>query len=374
MHTAHGSPPPLALFNFTPLPSGAPLTLTVPSGQCLALLGIGNDQENFTTLCAALAGHRHPVAGSLHVAGMDVTHTPTGHRRLGTIGQHTPLFPHLTVTENVLFPLRAEGRIPPADCQRRVTETLALTGLEALRNHRPARLTDEQVFRAQLARVLVTRPEVIVLDRPFTTLQPASISRLVALIEKLQRAIGLSTLLLTANRAEALLLGDRIGILENGQLLQCDTVPTLLDRPVCEQVAVAFGEANALTGKVLYCDDDTAELRLPSGETVEAMAAAGLEDNDLARICIPPDRLSVLFPRSLPVATEDSEGMLLCALVSARHLGTSIHMRFRMQDGAELIAHRPPVHLPKDLQPGRPALLAWQTASATAFPMDEKSG
>ncbi|KXV57213.1 ABC transporter ATP-binding protein [Acetobacter tropicalis] len=374
MHTTHGSPPPMALLNFTYHPTAPGLSFSVHTGRCVALLGIGDRSQDFASLSLALAGHIPVRAGSLQVSGENVTSQPAGHRKLATIGPHTPLFPHLSVAENCLFPLKARSQLSESAMHHRVSETLALTGLDAVRSVLPGKLTAEQTFRAQLARALILRPEAIVLDHPFTGLDHASVLRQIALLEKLQRAIGLSLLLLTHNRTEALLLGDVIGVMENGHLLQLGNAPTLLQRPASESVAVAFGEANVLTGKVLYTDDDCAELRLPSGETVEAMASHGLEEHDLAAICVPPDKLSVMFPRSATLAKEETEGMVVGTLVSARHLGTVIHIRFRMQDGGELIAHRPPVHTLKDLEPGRLALLAWQTANATAFPMDQKSG
>lgn len=371
MHTAHGLPP-LALSNFMAQPNAPGLTVRVAQGHCVALLGIGPDLQDFAPLTRALAGHTPAYGGTLSAGGVDVTQRPAGSRQIGTLGPHTPLFPHLSVNENILFPLKAAGRLSVSEMRYRTSETVALLGLDAVRDTSPRALTAEQTFRAQLARLLVLRPLAVVLETPFAGMDHSSTTRLVALLEKLQRAIGLSTLLLTHNRTEALLLGDTIGIMQNGALLQQGTAATLLQRPACEAVAVAFGEANSFTGKVLMLEDDCAELRLPSGETVEAMASPELEENDLATICVQPDRLSVLFPRSPDAA--DEPGMLLCSLVSARHIGNSIHMRFRLQDGAEIIVYRPPVHMPRELEPGRPALIAWQTANATAFPMDHKSG
>lgn len=373
MHTAHGSHPPLELHNLAFLPPLPGLSLHVAKGECVALLGIGTGHEDLTRLTDVLAGHMPSYGGQIRVGGEEVTHRPTGQRRLATLGAHAPLFPHLTLAENILFPLRAAGQVSAAECERRTLETLSLVGLDGRSALKAARLTPEQAVRGQLARALVMRPECLVLNAPFSTLDHAATTRMLALLEKLQRAIGLSLLLLTRDRTEALMAGDRIGILENGVLLQLATPPDLLSRPEHEQVAIAFGEANVLTGKVLYAEDDMAELRLPTGETVEVMAAPGLAEQDLANICIPPDRLSVMFPRQVTTQPEEPD-MLLCTLVSARHVGTAIHMRFRMRDGGELIAHRPPVHTLRDLEPGRVALLAWQTANATAFPMDQKTG
>lgn len=373
MHITHGSPLPLTLSHLVLKAGGPGLTVRLGQGQCVALLGIGPDLQDFTQLTRTLAGHAPPYAGMVLVEGHDVTSKPVGLRKLGILSPQSPLFAPLSVTENILFPLKADKRLTPAERQHRTAEIIALLGLDGIRNATPATLNAEQIFRTQLARLLVSRPAAVILQTPFAGMDHASTLRLGTLLEKLQRAIGLSVLLLTHNRTEALMLGDTIGIMHNGALLQLGTAATLLQRPASEDVATAFGEANALTGKVLYLEDDCAELRLPSGETVEAMAAPSLEENDLATICIPPDRLSVIFPRTTATDTEET-GLLACSLVTARHLGNSIHMRLRLSDGTEIIAHRPPVHLAQELTPGRRALVAWQTANATAFPMDQKSG
>lgn len=373
MHTAHGSPLPLTLSNLITKPGGPSLTVQVPQGQCVALLGIGPDLQDFSPLTRCLAGHTPAQGGHILVEGHDVTTAPVGQRRLGVLGPHSPLFSHLCVMDNILFPLKAAKQLSGPGMNHRAAETLALLGLDAVRNTQPAALNPEQDFRVKLARLLVLRPSTIVLENPFTGMDYSTTTRLITLLEKLQRAIGLSTLLLTHNRTEALLLGETIGIMQNDALLQLAPATTLLHRPASEAVAVAFAEANTLTGKVLLLADDCAELRLPSGETVEAMAAPGLEENDLATICVAPDRLSVMFPRTTLNAAEEP-GMVLCSLVTARHIGQSIHMRFRLHDGTEIMAYRPPVHLPRDLEPGRPAVVAWQPTSATAFPMDKKSG
>ena len=229
----------------------------------------------------------------------------------------------------------------------------------------------ELTFRVCLARLLVLNPGAIVLNNPFMHMDQATAMRLLSLLEKLQRAIGLSILLLTQSRTEAVMAADTIGIIKDGTLLQTGTAETLLSRPAHENVLTALGDANTLTGKVLSIEDDYAILRLPSGETVEAMSAPDLAADDLATICILPERLSVIFPRTAGAPAEEPD-LLVSTLVSARHTGNAIHMRFRLRDGTEITVCRPPVHQPRELQAGREAFLAWQTSSATAFPMDQR--
>lgn len=373
MPPAHGSPPALALTDLAVLPKASPLTLRLNAGNCIALLGIGSDTADLTALTEALAG-RTRTSGQIRIHGVEVGHMPQGARKIATMGVHAPLFPQLSVTDNILFPLRATGLLPKAEIGRRRDEVLALTGLDAVRSLSPRTLSAEQRFRAALARALVTSPDLLVLNQPMDGLPTQAARRSMMFLERLRQAIGLTSLFLTRDRTEAFIAADTIGVLDNGTLLQLADAPTLLNRPTTPGVALALGDANILTGKVLRIDDDVAELRLPSGETVEAMADADLAEHDLASICILPDRLSVLFPRAGAADNSAEAGDLMCTLVSAHHLGHSIVMRMRLCDGTEISLNRPPVHNPRELKAGRPALLAWQTRNATAFPMDKKTG
>lgn len=372
MLPAHGSLPALALTDFTVLPEAPPLALRLSSGCCMALLGIGPTTHDLNALTEALAG-RSRASGQICVYGVDVSHKPQGRRGIATVGGHAPLFDHLSVTDNILFPLRATGLLSPAEINRRRDEVLALTGLDAVRTFLPPALSTEQVFRAALARALITSPDLLVLNQPLKGMPPQAAKRSLAFLERLRQAIGLTSLFLTSDRTEAFMAANTIGVLDQGHLLQVADAPTLLNRPATPAVALALGDANILTGKVLRLDDDTAELRLPSGETVEAMADGDLAEHDLASICILPDRLSVLFPRQVEADNAAEAGDLPCTLVSAHHLGHTITMRMRLRDGTEITVNRPPVHTQRELSAGRPALLAWQTRNATAFPMDKKT-
>lgn len=377
----HGSPPALALHSFTVLPQAPAITLTLPKGDCVAVLGIVPDSQDLETLTARLTGQdtlRHPAdpphTARMLVAGVDVTSCPPGQRHVASCGVHAPLFGHLSVLDNILFPLRAHGVLDPHEILRQGHDLLALTGLDHARHQRADRLSAAQSFRAGLARALIQKPDVLILNQPFTGMDLQTSQQEQAMLDRLRHALGLSILLLTRQRSEALLSADEIAVMDNGALLQSADAPTLLNRPACPAVAVAMDDANVLTGKVLDIVDDTASLRLPSGETVEAMADHALAIDDLACICIPPDRLSILFPRgNMPAQEEAESGDVHCTLVSAHHLGRTIIMRLRSRDGTEITLHRPPVHTMRDLRPGRSGLVAWQARNAIAFPMDEKS-
>lgn len=353
-------------------PESPPLSFTVAEGECLALLDLSSSRDGLHRLVDALAGHQPPSAGRIATRGQDVTALPPGGRHIAVVGTRDPLFAHLTVRENVLFPLRARG-LARGDAARQGAQQLALLGLDAVADQPPAALTDGLRVRAAIARALATDPAVIICDNILSGLDTETRRDLHQRLGRLRRARGLNLLLLTHDRMDALLAARRIGILADGALLQLGDAASLLERPSCARVAAAIGQANLMVGLVHDIEDDIARIRLASGGEMEAMADPDLSAGDLAELCVRPNQIATLFPRQGGGA-EEEEGCLPATLVDSAHLGDVVELRFRLEDGAEMIVHRPPGTLPPRLSPGRPVLLAWQASGALAFPFDDKRG
>ena len=346
------------------------LSFTLAAGECVALLTQSPDEASSLVDC--LAGHGSPAAGRLLIDGRDITSQPPARRRIGVISSRDPLFGHLTVYGNVAFPL-AVSRVREPERAHRVRQALALIGLEAQAERRPASLGVAEALRAELARVMVSDPAVLLLDDPLGELDPASRRAMHHLLRRLARARRLSLLLVTRDREEALMMGDRIGILEGWSLRQIGTAAELLDRPADEVVAVGFGEANSLTGKVEWVDDDVAGVRLSAGTSVEAMHAGDLAAGATCVVCVRPERVAIALVRDAgdPLRTDMLEaGALAGTLTDMVHLGDHLRLRFRLHGGGELLVRRPAAQPTSSLRPDRPALLAWQAAHAMAFAQD----
>ncbi|MBB2158249.1 ABC transporter ATP-binding protein [Gluconacetobacter diazotrophicus] len=353
-----------------PLGQSTPaLTFQIDPGTCLALLG--HRAADLSRVLDTLAGHLPCPAGDILVDGREVSALAPGGRGMGLFSARDPLFAHLTVRQNLAFPLRARG-LSRAAAAARVDEILALTGLDGQAARHPRDLDPEDSWRARLGRLLVFAPPVLLLDDPFASLEPEGRRAMRQLLGRLMRARGLTMLLATRDREDALLLGGRIGILSGRALLQVGQAADLFDRPACDRVATAFGDANALTGRVAWVEDDLARVRLASGAVVEAAAAEGLAADALCTLCIRPDRIATLFPTGRP--SEGEEGDLPATLIALHHMGDHVRLRFRLGDGQEVLVRRPPAQTLAGLVPGRPALLAWQPAHAVAFPFRAEIG
>ncbi|WP_428395423.1 TOBE domain-containing protein [Lichenicoccus sp.] len=353
---------------------GEPVALSVGSGECVALLALPGQATPtiMSDLIDEVAGHGRASAASgsrIMVEGRDVTALPPVLRGIAILSERDPLLDHLSVRDNLGFALAA--RRMPAAGRHRVDQALALLGLEAEANRRPGRLDPAQRLRAALARALVGDPGVVLLDDPLGRIAPGPRHDTQLLLRRLARARGLALLLLTHDRDEALMMGERIGILTNSGLRQFGTAAELLDRPADEQVAVGFGAANSLSGRVEWVEDDVARVRLSAGPSVDAMASRDLQAGASCVVCVRPERVAVAFAAP---GQEDLGGAfggdgLAGTLSDLVHLGDHVQLRVRLAAGGEVLVRRPASQPTTGLRPGRAALLAWPPAHAVAFPL-----
>ena len=214
------------------------LNLQVPSGLFLAVLGTSGSGK--TTLLRALAGFIKPTSGSITfgdtvVAGPS-SWVPPERRRVGIVPQEGALFPHLDVFGNVAFGLRGELRI-----EERVAEVLELVGLEGRSKSRPQELSGGQMQRVALARALAPRPDVVLLDEPFSALDAGLRQRVRHEVRSLLSSLGTTSILVTHDQEEALSIADRVAIVRHGQIVQDDTPSRLYEAPADLETARFIG-------------------------------------------------------------------------------------------------------------------------------------
>lgn len=360
--------PTLVLEGLVCSSNGPRLDLVLRAGECVALLDLDDGPQGLAPLAETLAGHTSPAAGRIVVNSVDVTVGEIGRRGLATVGRRDPLFPPLTVRENVAFPARARGA-SATEASRSASEWLALLGLESIADRRPEALGSGERIRTAIARALASNPSALVLDDIFVGLDGETRRDLHHRLARLRLARGLTLLLITRDRADALTGANRIGVVAEGSLLQLADAGTLIERPHCARVATAMGDANVLIGLILSLDDDIAQVRLAAGGVAEAMADPDLREGDLVELCVRPAQIAPMFPRG---ATRDDDDGLPATLQDIAHLGDVLRLRFRLEDGSDLIVHRPPGSLPPGVVAGRPARLAWRPGGALAFPSTTK--
>ncbi len=254
------------------------ISLRVETGEYATILGPSGSGK--TTMLSLIAGIAAPTAGSILIGGRDVTWLPAAQRNVGLVFQSYALFPHMTVFDNVAFPMRVR-RTRQVELRHRVDEALALVRLEAFAGRKPHQLSGGQQQRVALARAVVFKPDILLLDEPLGALDRKLREEVRGEIHQLQRRLGITTIMVTHDQDEALSLSDRIVVLHGGRVQQIDTPINAYHRPNSRFVADFLGLANFLEGSLERSGGDCA-IRLASGEAVPCAAPAA----DVAgRVC-----------------------------------------------------------------------------------------
>ncbi|ABL78949.1 ABC transporter ATP-binding protein [Thermofilum pendens] len=223
------------------------VSFSVERGEMLGLLGPSGCGK--TTTLRIIAGLTVPDEGRVLVEGEDITNAPPEKRGMGMVFQNYALWPHMTVYDNVAFPLRARG-MPADEVQRRVKEALEIVRLYELKDRYPHQLSGGQQQRVALARALAVQPRVILLDEPLSNLDAKLREEMRFELKELQRKLGVTAVYVTHDQAEALALSDRIAVMKDGRIVQIGTPREIYEEPANAFVADFIGKINFLEGRI----------------------------------------------------------------------------------------------------------------------------
>jgi ABC-type Fe3+/spermidine/putrescine transport system ATPase subunit len=223
------------------------LDFEVRQGELLALLGPSGCGK--TTTLRLIAGFIDPDSGSLHMDGRRIDTLPAHRRRIGIVFQDYALFPHLNVRDNIGFGPRMQGW-GSAEAKRRIEELLRLVSLQDYGKRKVTRLSGGEQQRVALARALAPQPQLLLLDEPLSALDAKLRKSLRKEIHRVQRELGVTTLYVTHDQEEALVLGDRIAVMRDGHIEQIDTPKRIYNRPRNLFVGTFLGQANLIRGRL----------------------------------------------------------------------------------------------------------------------------
>jgi putative spermidine/putrescine transport system ATP-binding protein len=367
MPDAVPSHPRLGLRDLRKTYAGTPavdgLSLDIHAGELVSLLGPSGSGK--TTTLLMVAGFVRPDSGEVRLDGIAFRHTPPHRRNVGMVFQDSTLLPHLSVAENVAFPLRMR-RWSRARREAAVLRALDMVRLSRLALRMPAGLSGGQAQRVALARALVFEPRLILLDEPIAALDRQLREEMQYELRSLHARLGAAMLYVTHDQAEALTLSDRIAVLVEGRIRQVGTPAGLYDDPADAFVAGFLGDNNRLGGTVEAIEDGIARIRLGCGPVVEAQAA-GARPGHRCVVSIRPERIALA---AIP-AEEMGEGAMPAILRDISFHGD--HLRIALEAGlpgtapVHMVVKRPAGAPMAGLAPGQPAALAWQPHHARAF-------
>ena len=294
------------------------VSLDVEQGEFVTILGPSGSGK--TTVLTMIAGLNHPTGGSIHIGGRDVTALPASQRNIGLVFQSYALVPHMTVFDNVAFPLSVRGT-GAAETRRRVEEALARVRLEGFDRRKPAQLSGGQQQRVALARAIVFKPDILLLDEPLGALDRKLREEVQVELRRLQRSLGITTILVTHDQEEALSLSDRIVVLDHGRVQQTAAPQDAYLRPSNRFVADFLGTANFLEGRI---GPDRRSIVLDGGQAIPCGATAQPEG---ARVT------AILRPERLALAPAGADGVLPATVSEAVYLGQSVRYHVETPTG-----------------------------------------
>jgi putative spermidine/putrescine transport system ATP-binding protein len=326
------------------------VSFTVERGRFLTLLGPSGSGK--TTILMAIAGFVEPTAGDILVDDRAITRLPPEQRNFGMVFQGYALFPHLTVSGNVAFPLQVRRR-PKAEIAEGVRRALDLVQLGHLADRYPKQLSGGQQQRVALARALVFQPEMLLLDEPLSALDKKLRADLQWELKSLHERVGMTFIYVTHDQEEALSMSDEIAILRDGKVVQAGSPARLYDRPLTRFVADFLGKSNFLAGTVEMAEPGGFAYRCGGRRFRQAGAAAAAGSPVL--VSLRPEKIDLAA-----AAPADAANALPAEILRWSYFGTGVHFQVRAEGIGELTVTRPSWRLAVPLESGTRVWLTWE--------------
>ncbi len=321
----------------------AGITLDVPQGEFLTLLGPSGCGK--TTTLGLIAGFFPPSAGEVRIKGRPVTNLPPFRRDIGVVFQDYALFPHMTAAQNVAFGLKMR-KVARAEADRRVADALELVKLGGLGERRPHELSGGQRQRVALARALVIRPAILLLDEPLSNLDLKLREEMRVEIAELQRRLKITTVFVTHDQGEALVMSDRIAVMNAGRIEQIGPPTEIYERPASRFVAEFIGRMNLFPGRVV-AEGGTLVVRTAEGPTLAVPVPPDAPDGTGVNIAVRPERARV-SRETPPAGWFAAQGRINQIL----YLGSTREIRLELTSGARATVETTNTGAESGLAPG----------------------
>ncbi len=325
------------------------ITLTIGKGEFMTFLGPSGSGK--TTMLMVLGGFEAPSQGTLRLDGADVTHQPAEARGFGMVFQGYALFPHMSVAQNIAFPLKVQRRGADA-IKRRTAEMIEMVGLGGHADKRPSALSGGQQQRVALARALAYEPPVLLLDEPFSALDRNLRGQMQDEMRRIHRDTGTTFVFVTHDQSEALALSSRIAIFEAGTLQQVATPRQVYERPANRFVAEFLGDINILPLTDIRKTGSGAEARF-EGTPIRATADAG---SPSALLAIRPEHMRVAG------AAPDRGNAIAARITDVTYMGAETRLSLVTDKGLILTLNASADSQAEHLQTERQVWVTWPEA------------
>ncbi|WP_437880220.1 ABC transporter ATP-binding protein [Pseudomonas sp. LRF_L74] len=334
------------------------LNLDIRKGEFLTLLGPSGSGK--TTSLMMLAGFETPTNGEILLAGRSINNVPPHKRDIGMVFQNYALFPHMTVAENLAFPLSVRG-MNKTDVAERVKRALGMVQLDNFAGRYPAQLSGGQQQRVALARALVFEPQLVLMDEPLGALDKQLREHMQMEIKHIHERLGVTVVYVTHDQGEALTMSDRVAVFHQGEIQQIAPPRELYESPRNTFVANFIGENNRLNGQLLSRDGERCVVGLPRGEKVEALAINVGQPGEPVTLSIRPERVR------LNGSSEQCANRFSGRVAEFIYLGDHVRIRLEVCGKPDFFVKQPIAELDASLQVGDVVPLGWQVEHVRAL-------
>jgi putative spermidine/putrescine transport system ATP-binding protein len=336
----------------------APTDLEVAEGEFLTLLGPSGSGK--TTLLSLIAGLSAPDGGQLRINGQDATYAAAYERDIGMVFQNYALFPHMTIAENIAFPLKMR-KVSASEASKRAMEALELVRLPHVAQRYPKELSGGQQQRIALARCLVYKPSIVLMDEPLGALDKKLRDHMQLEIKRIHRDTGTTVVYVTHDQEEAMTMSDRICLMNGGKIEQLGTPSDLYFRPQTLFVADFIGESNLLGGHVTAAHGTQVEVTLADGATrVLATSHSRIASGDKVRVMVRPQNIAA------GAGVNTLKGRVIDSMITGSL--TKLYIESQLAGGEPVVLSYPTSAAAQAHAVGSELAFSWQSGDAVAVP------
>ena len=327
------------------------LNLSMPKGEFLTMLGPSGSGK--TTCLMMLAGFETATHGDITLDGVSINNIPPHKRGIGMVFQNYALFPHMTVAENLSFPLEVR-KMGKSERDEKVKRALDMVQMGNFAGRRPAQLSGGQQQRIALARALVFEPELVLMDEPLGALDKQLRETLQFEITNLAHELGITTVYVTHDQTEALTMSDRVAVFDDGRIQQLAPPDELYEKPENSFVAQFIGENNTLDGVVEEITGETCIVKLDSGDIIDALPVNVSKVGERTKVSIRPERVEFNRER-----LHDDAHTLKAEVLEFIYMGDIFRTRLRVAGTDEFVIKTRNAPDQRRLKPGEQIEIGW---------------
>ena len=323
---------------------------------------LGPSGSGKTTCLMMLAGFETPTNGEIYLDSNPISNIPPHKRGIGMVFQNYALFPHMTVYENLAFPLKVR-KISKEEIDNKIDKALSMVSLSGFENRMPAQLSGGQQQRVAVARALVFDPSVVLMDEPLGALDKNLRESMQYEIKHIHESIGVTVVYVTHDQGEALTMSNRIAVFNDGKVQQISSPDVLYEKPNSSFVAQFIGENNQLKGKVKSINGENCIITTESGDDIQALKVNVNNNGDSSLVSLRPERVAIN-------SSENFENNFEAKVKELIYLGDHIRSRVEVCGNDQFIVKIPNSYKGANLKEGATVKLSWKASDSRALDLN----